>query len=84
MNGTNTETGANAVLLVVAELIIERERRNKKLNMVDKIVQETLEKRLLATHITVQVHTNRFSFRYENGCNILTLLKSDAIISVSL
>ena len=73
------------MLLVVAELIIGRERRSKKLNMVDKIVQETLEKRLLATHITVQVHTNRFSFRYENGCaNISTLLKSDAIINVSL
>ena len=73
VNGTNTETGANAVLLVVAELIIERERKSKKLNMVDKIVQETLEKRLLATHITVQVHTNRFSFRYENGCAIFQL-----------
>ena len=69
------------MLLVVAELIIERERKSKKLNMVDKIVQETLEKRLLATHITVQVHTNRVSFRYENGY-ISTLLKSDAITNV--
>ena len=74
----------NAVLLVVVELIIGREQKSKKPNMVDKIVQETLEKRLLATHITVQVHTNRFSFRYENGCDISTLLKSDAIINVSL
>ena len=60
-NGTNTESGVNAVLLVVVELIIGREQKSKKPNMVDKIVQEMLEKRPLATHITVQVHTNRFT-----------------------
>ena len=76
MNGTNTETGANAVLLVVAELIIGRERKSKKPNMVDKIVQETLEKRLLATHITVQVHSYRFTIRFKKDfSNISTLIK---------
>lgn len=57
-NGTNTESGVNAVLLVVVELIIGREQKSKKPNMVDKIVQETLEKRPLATHITVQLIVN--------------------------
>ena len=57
----------NAVLLVVVELIIGREQKSKKPNMVDKIVQETLEKRPLATHITVQVHTKRFTISYKKG-----------------
>ena len=70
-NGTNTESGVNAVLLVVVELIIGREQKSKKPNMVDKIVQETLEKRPLATHITVQVHTKRFTISYKKYFNTL-------------
>jgi len=57
-NGTNTESGVNAVLLVVAELILGREQRSKKPNMAGKIVLEKLEKRPLATHITVQLIVN--------------------------
>ena len=65
------ESGVNAVLLVVVELIIGREQKSKKPNMVDKIVQETLEKRPLATHITVQVHTKRFTISYKKYFNTL-------------
>ena len=72
-NGTNTESGVNAVLLVVAELILGREQRSKKPNMAGKIVLEKLEKRPLVTHITVQVYTKRFMIRYEKYFNTLKI-----------